>query len=91
MEMAGNLFSEAELDDAMKELDPSGDGQVDFNEFKTYWEDNIVAGGCVTQPIIANSVTHPPCRAPHPRLKAALTHLSAREPQRAAEGDHGSV
>ena len=46
MEMAGQTFTEAELDDAMKELDPSGDGQVDFEEFKKYWEDNIVAGGC---------------------------------------------
>jgi|EP01046_Picozoa_sp_COSAG06_P036616 hypothetical protein len=72
--MAGNLFSEAELDDAMKELDPSGDGQVDFNEFKTYWEDNIVAGGCVTQPIIANSVTHPPCRAPQRGTRDSRQH-----------------
>ena len=47
--MAGKTFSEQELDDAMKELDPSGDGQVDFDEFKKYWEDNIVAGGCVRQ------------------------------------------
>ena len=47
--MAGQRFSEADLDAAMKELDPSGDGQVDFTEFKKYWEDNILAGGCDTQ------------------------------------------
>ena len=47
--MAGQTFTEAELDAAMTELDPSGDGQVDFDEFKKYWEDNIVAGGCALQ------------------------------------------
>jgi len=53
VEMAGKTFSEAELDDAMKELDPSGDGQVDFDEFKAYWEDNIVAGGGLLKGIMA--------------------------------------
>ena len=44
-EMAGNVCSDAELDAAMAELDPSGDGQVDFDEFKAYWDSNIVKGG----------------------------------------------
>lgn len=35
--MVGATFSEKELDAAMAELDPSGDGQVDFAEFKAYW------------------------------------------------------
>jgi hypothetical protein len=50
--MAGQTFTEAELDAAMTELDPSGDGQVDFDEFKKYWEDNVVAGGCVLQTVL---------------------------------------
>lgn len=37
VEMVGTTFSDAELDAAMAELDPSGDGQVDFPEFKAYW------------------------------------------------------
>jgi Ca2+-binding EF-hand superfamily protein len=37
VEMVGATFSEKELDAAMAELDPSGDGQVDFTEFKAYW------------------------------------------------------
>jgi hypothetical protein len=35
--MVGARFSEKELDEAMAQLDPSGDGQVDFSEFKAYW------------------------------------------------------
>ena len=37
VEMVGTSFTEKELDAAMAELDPSGDGQVDFAEFKQYW------------------------------------------------------
>ena len=37
VEMVGTTFTEKELDAAMAELDPSGDGQVDFAEFKQYW------------------------------------------------------
>merc|ERR1719223_1020173 len=53
VEMAGQTFTEAELDAAMTELDPSGDGQVDFDEFKKYWEDNVVAGGGLLKGIMA--------------------------------------
>ena len=37
VEMVGARFTEKELDAAMAELDPSGDGQVQFSEFKQYW------------------------------------------------------
>ena len=36
-----------ELDEAMVEIDTSGDGLVDFEEFKAYWEKNINEGGGV--------------------------------------------
>ena len=34
-----------ELDNFMEEVDASGDDQIDFQEFKDYWEKNIDAGG----------------------------------------------
>lgn len=37
IEMVGASVKDAELDEAMAALDPSGDGQVDFPEFKKYW------------------------------------------------------
>ena len=37
VEMVGARLTEKELDAAMAELDPSGDGQVQFSEFKQYW------------------------------------------------------
>ena len=36
-----------ELDEAMVEIDTSGDGLVDFEEFKAHWEKNINEGGGV--------------------------------------------
>lgn len=46
----GTTFTEAELDAAMAELDPGGDGQVDFSEFKAYWvrDDAFSAHAIVT-------------------------------------------
>ena len=36
-----------ELDAAMEEIDTSGDGLVDFEEFAAYWEAHLNDGGCV--------------------------------------------
>ena len=34
-----------ELDNFMREVDASGDDQIDFTEFKDYWEKNLDGGG----------------------------------------------
>ena len=41
--------TEAMMAALFKEVDRDMNGEIDFNEFKTYWEDigYIVAGGCV--------------------------------------------
>eukprot|EP01052_Picozoa_sp_SAG31_P009301 SAG31_NODE_486_length_15001_cov_8.454405_11_plen_111_part_00 len=38
-----------ELDNFMEEVDASGDDQIDFQEFKEYWEKNLDADGYVPQ------------------------------------------
>ena len=46
VEMFKGQMTDAELDEAMQQLDESGDGQVDFPEFRKYWFENIGSGGC---------------------------------------------
>ena len=50
----GKRLSDGELDDAMAELDTDNSGEVDFEEFKEYWEDNFASGGGLLQGIISN-------------------------------------
>jgi Ca2+-binding EF-hand superfamily protein len=52
--MMGKRLSDGELDDAMAELDTDNSGEVDFEEFKEYWEDNFASGGGLLQGIISN-------------------------------------
>jgi|EP01047_Picozoa_sp_COSAG01_P004248 Ca2+-binding EF-hand superfamily protein len=44
MEPRRGITSE-ELDEAMAEIDTSGDGLVDFDEFSAYWENHLSDGG----------------------------------------------
>ena len=52
VELMGKEISETELDEAMRELDTGGDGQVDFKEFEVYWQENFDKGGGLLMGII---------------------------------------
>jgi hypothetical protein len=45
VEMFMGQMSDTDLDEAMAALDESGDGQVDFPEFRKYWFENLGTGG----------------------------------------------
>jgi len=53
VEMFMGQMTDAALDEAMAELDGSGDGQVDFPEFRKYWYENIASGGGLLKGIMA--------------------------------------
>ena len=52
--MMGKRLTDAELDEAMKELDGDGSGEIDFREFSIYWDANFATGPALLQGIISN-------------------------------------
>jgi predicted PurR-regulated permease PerM/Ca2+-binding EF-hand superfamily protein len=57
VEMFMGQMSDDDLDEAMAALDESGDGQVDFPEFRKYWFENLGTGGGLLKGIMSTFET----------------------------------